>query len=144
SDVVHQTLLNAHRRRDQCHAETEGQFRAWLRRILANAIADAASDLPRERVIQEALDASSACLEAFVAADQSSPSERAQHQEQLARVAEALAQLPEDERVALELRYLRQPRWPLAEIARHLNRPTAKAVAGLLARGLQRLRRMLA
>jgi serine/threonine protein kinase len=33
-----------------------------------------------------------------------------------------------------------EPPWPLAEIARHLGRPTAKAVSGLLERGLKKLR----
>ena len=39
------------------------------------------------------------------------------------------------------MRFLREPACSLAEIATELNRPSAKAVAGLLARGLERLRK---
>jgi hypothetical protein len=41
------------------------------------------------------------------------------------------------------MRYLQDPPCPLPEIARELGRPTAKAVAGLLARGLEKLRGLL-
>jgi DNA-directed RNA polymerase specialized sigma24 family protein len=59
------------------------------------------------------------------------------------RLAEGLMQLPDDERTALEMRYLQDPRCSLPEIAQALGRPTAKAVAGLLARGLAKLRGLL-
>ena len=59
------------------------------------------------------------------------------------QLAKALDQLSGDERTALELRYLHEPRCSLPEIAQHLNRPTAKAVAGLLARALDKLRKLL-
>ena len=52
-------------------------------------------------------------------------------------------ELSDDERTAVEMRYLQDPSCPLREIARALNRPTAKAVAGLLARGLEKLRGLL-
>jgi len=42
SDLAHDTILKAHSKRDQCRAETEAQYRGWLRRILANTLADAA------------------------------------------------------------------------------------------------------
>jgi RNA polymerase sigma-70 factor (ECF subfamily) len=143
SDVVQQALLKAHRGREQFRGHTEAERRAWLRRILANTIADACDDLPPKGTVQAALEESSARLEAWLAAEQSSPSERAAREEQLLRLAGALARLPEDERTALERRYLCQPPWPLSDIAADLGRPTAKAVAGLLARGLQRLRQLL-
>ena len=52
-------------------------------------------------------------------------------------------QLADDERTALELRYLNEPASSLSEIAKQLNRPTAKAIAGLLARALTKLRKFL-
>jgi RNA polymerase sigma-70 factor, ECF subfamily len=143
SDVVQQTLLKAHQHRDQFRGTTEGEWRAWLRRILANAIADAARHLPPGENVQEALERSSARIEEWLVAAGSSPAERAERAELLLRLADALAALPDDERTALELRFLQQPPWPLADIARHLGRPTPKAVAGLLNRGLQRLRGLL-
>jgi DNA-directed RNA polymerase specialized sigma24 family protein len=58
-------------------------------------------------------------------------------------LVDSLESLAPDERAALELRYLQTPPWSLPEIARQLNRPSTKAVAGLLARGLEKLRKLL-
>ena len=71
------------------------------------------------------------------------PGSQAAREEQVLRLAEGLARLSEDERTAVELRYLQQPRCRLDVIARHLGRPSAKAVSGLLERGLDKLRRYL-
>ena len=143
SDVVQQALLKAHQHRDQFRGQSEAQWRGYLRSILANTVADAIRNLPEEKVIQNALDQSSARLEAWVAAEQPSPSQRVRLEEQLLQLSDALSRLSEDERTALELRYLQDPPWSLAEIAKHLNRPSAKAVAGLLSRGLEKLRGLL-
>jgi RNA polymerase sigma-70 factor, ECF subfamily len=143
SGVVQQTLLEAHK------AGRRGQARplAWLRRILANNLGDeirkltaAKRDLGREQSLEAALDASSARLECWLAADQSSPSDQLQREEQALRLAQALADLPEAQREALVLQHWHG--WALADIARHMQRsPTA--VAGLLKRGLQQLRTVL-
>jgi RNA polymerase sigma-70 factor (ECF subfamily) len=150
SDMVQDTLLRAHRHRDQQRGQTEAELAGWLRRILANVLADKARqfargkrDLALERSLEAELEQSSLRLEKWLAAEQSSPSERAMRPELLLQMADALAELPEDERTALELRYLQVPPWPLADIARHLGRPTAKAVSGLLERGLDKLRKRL-
>jgi RNA polymerase sigma-70 factor (ECF subfamily) len=82
---------------------------------------------------------SSCQLEGWLAADHTSPSMRAAREELLRRMADALTELPKDQRIALELRYLRSPRWSLAQIAADLGR-TEKAAAGLLCRGLDALR----
>jgi RNA polymerase sigma-70 factor (ECF subfamily) len=150
SDLVQETLLRAHQHRDQFVGKTEAEWAAYLRRILANVAADRAREFARgkrdaalERSLEAALEQSSQRLEKWLAAEQSSPSKRAMRQESLSALAAALARLPEDERTAVELRYLQEPPWPLAEIARHLGRPSAKAVARLLARGLGRLRGLM-
>ena len=143
SDVVQQALLKAHQHRDQFRGQNQVQWRAYLRSILANTVADAISALPHEKAIRHSLDQSSARLEAWLAAEQSSPSQKVQREEMLLRLAEALTSLSDDERAALELRYFQEPPWSLADIARQLNRPSAKAVAGLLARGLAKLRELL-
>jgi RNA polymerase sigma-70 factor (ECF subfamily) len=144
SDVVQQTLVKAHQGREQFHGSSAGEQAAWLRRILANTIIDAARKYQRELALEQgldrSLDESSARLEAWLAAEQSSPSEVASRQEQLLRLAAALAQLPEDQRTAVELHHLRDA--SVAEIAAHLGR-TEAAVAGLLRRGLQKLRQLL-
>ncbi len=130
--------------RDQFRGRTEAEQVAWLRKILAGELARASRDLgrdrrdvDRERSLERSLEQSSRHLEQWLAADQSSPSERAERNEELAHLADALATLPDDQREALELHYLHG--WPLAEIAARLDR-SAKAVGGLLHRGLIRLR----
>jgi RNA polymerase sigma-70 factor (ECF subfamily) len=144
SDVVQQTLVKAHQNREQFRGGTDGERAAWLRRILANTMIDAARKYQRELAVEHglerALDDSSARLEAWLAADQLSPSEVVSRQEQLLRMAGALAQLPDDQRQAVELHHLRDV--SVADIAAQLGR-TEASVAGLLRRGLQRLRQLL-
>lgn len=142
SDLVQQTLLQAHQAQEQFRGGTDAERAAWLRQILANVLADAVRrctgarrDIHRER----SLDASSR-LEAALAAADSSPSTGAIRHEDLQRMAAALAQLPDDQRVAVELHHLGGE--PVADVAASMNR-TEAAVAGLLRRGLKRLRELL-
>jgi RNA polymerase sigma-70 factor (ECF subfamily) len=148
-DMVQDALLKAHQHREQFRGQSEQEWVAFLRRILANRVADAVRGLHRdkrdaalERSLETTLDQSSARWEQWLAADQSSPSAAVQRQELVLRMARALGTLPESQRTALELRYLQEPPWSLAEIANHLGR-THKAVAGLLCRGLEQLRERL-
>ena len=147
SDVVQQTLLEAHKDREHFRGQTPAERAAWLRQILARNLANAVRDLgrgkrdvDREHSLEEAVNASSARLEAWLAAEQSSPSARAERNEEAVRLAEALAALPEAQREVVVLRHCHG--WSLAEISRHLGR-SPSAVAGLLHRGLQQLRDQL-
>jgi RNA polymerase sigma-70 factor (ECF subfamily) len=147
SDVVQQTLLEAYEKRDQFRGSTEAEWLAWLRQALAHNLADALRafgqakrDVGRERSLEAAVEASSCRLAAFLAAEQSSPSQQAERHERAVRLAEALAALPDDNREALVLHYCED--WSLADIASHLGR-TPAAVAGLLKRGLKQLREHL-
>lgn len=144
SDVVQQTLLKAHQNRDQFRGASDGEMAAWLRRILANTMTDQlrkhkyelAAPQPLERSIEE----SSARLEAWLSAEQSSPSEQAMRQENFLLLAQALAQLPEEQRQAVEFHHLKG--WAVNDIARHLDK-TEASVAGLLRRGLKRMRELM-
>ncbi|MHB8862163.1 MAG: sigma-70 family RNA polymerase sigma factor [Pirellulaceae bacterium] len=147
SDMVQETLLQAHRALHQFRGQTDGQMAAWLRQILARKLAHAARDfsrekrdLQRERTMQGAVDRSSARIEAWLAAEHSSPSQKLQHQEGLLQLCEVLRQLPESQREAIRLHYFEG--CTLATIAERLNR-TPSAVAGLLKRGLSALRNQL-
>jgi RNA polymerase sigma-70 factor (ECF subfamily) len=144
SDVVQQTLIKAHENREQFRGQTAGEEAAWLRRILANTLIDAARKFQREvnleQQLEKAVHESSARLEAWLAADQSSPSEVAVRHEQLLGLARALASLPEEQRLVVELHHLRDA--SVADIAAQLGRSEA-SVAGLLRRGLQKLREIL-
>jgi RNA polymerase sigma-70 factor (ECF subfamily) len=144
SDVVQQTMLEAHRQRPMFRGSSTPQFLAWLRRLLAGTLADAVKnlnrakrDVARERSLEAALDQSAEQLGAWLAADQSSPSEQADRHEQAAILAGVLMQLPEAQRQALVLRHCQG--LSVAEISEQIGRsPTA--VAGLLKRGSRQLR----
>jgi RNA polymerase sigma-70 factor (ECF subfamily) len=147
SDIVQQTLLKAHQAREQFRGQSEAERAAWLRQILANTLANAVRDLGRakrdialERSLEAALTDSSSRLEAWLVADQSSPSQRVERNEQLLRLSEALAALPDVQREVLVMRHC-QGR-TLADIADHLGR-TRASVASLLRRGLSQLRESL-
>ena len=147
SDIVQQTLLDACRDRDKFRGGSEAEMAAWLRQLLACNLADAMRslgrgkrDVARERSLEEAINASSARLESWLAAEQSSPSERAQRNETILRLVDALDRLPEANRRALVMRHCQG--LSLAEISDRLGR-TPAAVAGLLKRGLAELRTLL-
>jgi RNA polymerase sigma-70 factor (ECF subfamily) len=147
SDIVQQTLLDAHRGRDQFRGRTEAEMAAWLRRILACNLADAARalarekrDAGRERSLEMRLEASSVQLESWLAANQSSPSERAERNERVLQLVDALAKLPWANRQALVMRHCQG--LSLGEISIQLGR-TPAAIAGLLKRGLAELRTIL-
>jgi RNA polymerase sigma-70 factor, ECF subfamily len=147
SDIVQQALLQAHAGLGQFRGQTEAEWLAWLRTILANTLATAARrfsaearDAGRERSLHVELDQSSSRLEGMLAADQSSPSERAVRADELLRLARALNRLPPDQQRVVELHHLKS--LPLAEVAERMDR-TRPAVVGLLYRGLKRLRELL-
>jgi RNA polymerase sigma-70 factor (ECF subfamily) len=145
SDIVQQTMLQAHRKRDQFRGRTEAERAAWLRAILAHALADAARKygqgvLGRERSLEMSLEESSRRLERWLEDSGSSPGRGLDRHEQLLRLAEALARLPADQRQAVELRQLQG--LPVSEIGQLMGRSTA-SVGGLLQRGLRALREML-
>jgi RNA polymerase sigma-70 factor (ECF subfamily) len=147
SDIVQQAMLQAHTRRDQFRGRTEGERLAWLRAILANALAAAARRFDtqarnpgRERSLEAELERSASRLESWLAADQTSPSELAIRGEDVLRLAEALSRLPDDQRRVVELHYLGG--LPVAEVAEKIGR-TRPAAVGLLFRGLKRLRVLL-
>ena len=148
SGVVQQTMLEAYQALPKYHQRDADHIAAWLRRILANNLTDeirklktGKRNLSRERSLEAAIDQSSIRVEAWLAAEQSSPSVHAQRQEQAVQLSAALARLPDAQREAIVMRHFRGS--SLAEIAEALGR-SHSAVAGLLKRGLQQLRNQLA
>ena len=102
SDMVQQTMLQAHRGLAEYRGQTDAEMAAWLRKILARNLTHAARDfgrdkrnVARERSLEVAVEGSSSRVEAWLAADQSSPSQRAERNEQLCRLAAALETLPD-------------------------------------------------
>lgn len=144
SDIVQQTLLEAHRDLPAHRGQTEAELVGWLETILAHNLLNAfrrygteKRDPRREQALAERLDQSSARIESFLASEQTSPSQQAVQNEQFQQLADGLAQLLEAERKAIVLKHFQG--FSLAEISTHLGRPI-DAVAGLLKRGLKKLR----
>jgi RNA polymerase sigma-70 factor (ECF subfamily) len=147
ADIVQQTLMKAHEKRSQFRGHTDAELTAWLRQILVNNLAEAvrrfgaeSRDVARERSLETSLEESSARLESWLAADQSSPSQKFMRQEQGIRLADALAELPDDQRRAVELHHLKG--YSVAEVGELMDR-SRPAVVGLLFRGLKKLRQLL-
>ena len=147
SDVVQEALLRAHSNLDHFRGQSEAELVKWLHEILAGTLIDEVRkayaqkrDLGLERSLQAAVGESSVRLEAYLADRNPTPAAQAQRQELLVRIAEALEELPEDQRDVILLRDVQGH--PVAEIARRLGR-TEKSVAGLLLRGRNRLRQLL-
>jgi RNA polymerase sigma-70 factor (ECF subfamily) len=147
SDIVQQALLQAHASQTQFRGQSEAEWLGWLRAILANALLAAtrryaaeARDLDRERSIEAELERSSSRLECLLAADETSPSQRAIHCEELLRLAHAMNCLPPDQRLVIELHHLKGLQ--VAEVAKLMDR-THRSVVGLLFRGLKKLRELL-
>jgi RNA polymerase sigma-70 factor (ECF subfamily) len=144
SDIVQQTLLKATKKWSEFRGASESEVAVWLRRILSTTLLDAIRELKgakRNVSLEVSLAQSSDRLEALLQGDSTSPSTDAVRHEQLLHVSAALERLPDDQRQALEMHYLQG--CPVAFIAEVMGR-TERSVAGLVRRGLQALRLMLA
>jgi len=147
ADIVQQTLLRACAALPELRSRSPEALSAWLRKILARTLADTVKHYHRDRrdvnleySLQADLDRSSSSLAGWLAADQTSPSLAAQRNEELLRLANALAELPEPQREVVILKHCRGQ--TLQQIADHLGK-TVPSVASLLRRGLEALRHRL-
>ena len=147
SDIVQQTLWEAHRDLPAYRGQTEAELVGWLRTILARNLLNVAQhyhtqkrDVAREQSLAVHLDQSSARVAGFLASEQTTPSQAAVHNEEIQQLADGLAQLLDGERTAIVLKHFRG--WSLSQISEHLGRPP-DAIAGLLKRGLKKLRSLL-
>jgi RNA polymerase sigma-70 factor, ECF subfamily len=147
SDLVQQTLLEAHRDFGGFQGQHEGELLAWLRRILAHNLFNEARrygalqrDADREVSLDQVragVDHSSLMLERCLMAGGPSPSQLAQEHEAAVNLADALARLPEDYQTVLLLRVFEE--LPAEEVAQRMGR-SAGAVRMLQMRALTALR----
>ena len=145
SDVVQQTLLEAVKAFPQFLGSTEAELTAWLRQILAHALAHeirryrgtAKRDITQEVSLDAALAQSSQRLGAMLAESGPSPSQQAARRELDVLLADVLARLPEDYRDVLIFRHLEN--LSHEEIAARMNRSVG-AVRMLWVRALAALR----
>jgi RNA polymerase sigma-70 factor (ECF subfamily) len=147
SDVVQQTLIRAHKAQENYQYQGSGEEVAWLRQILARCLADEVRNYTRdkrridlERSLEAQIEQSSVRLESWLADSVTSPHERAERHEQVQQLADALAELPPDQRMAVELHHLEG--LPVGQLAERMQR-TRASVAGLLRRGLESLSNQL-
>jgi RNA polymerase sigma-70 factor, ECF subfamily len=148
ADLVQQTLLRACAALPELRNRSPAALTAWLRQILAHTLADTVKhyhrdcrDVNLERSLEADLDHSSSGLAAWLAANQTSPSEAAQRNEELLNLANALAGLPEPLREVVILKHCRGQ--TLQQIADQIGK-SVPSVASLLRRGLEALRHRLA
>lgn len=148
SDLVQETLLEAHRHLPQFRGSSEAQFVAWLRQIMAGRLANLlrryygteGRDVRLERELGAQLDQSSQLFDGGLVDGQSSPSQQVARREQAVLLANALEKLPPDYREVIFLRHFQDQ--PFVEIARSLGR-SVDSVEKLWVRGLARLRQLI-
>jgi RNA polymerase sigma-70 factor (ECF subfamily) len=143
SGVVQQTLLEAHRGLDRFRGNGEDALLAWLQQILNRNVLDEIRRLRRikyDAALECSLDDLTSRSSSVLALDQSSPSTCAARNEDLLRLSRALERLPPDQQTAIVLHHLQGV--TLADVSRHMER-SKPAVAGLLHRGMLRLKELL-
>lgn len=148
SDIVQNTLLHATRSLDEWRGSSSPELRAWLRAILFNDInkeyerhTREKRDIRREVRVTDPLADSAARLENLVVASDPTPGTVAATQEMIPLVTAALESLDDDQRLAVMLTQLESLSY--TEAAKILGRDTEAAVAGLVRRGLEKLRALL-
>jgi RNA polymerase sigma-70 factor (ECF subfamily) len=151
SDIVQQTMLEAHRDFTGFQGQHEGELLAWLRRILAHNLfnetrrytarqRDAAREVSIDQV-RDGVESSSVALGRGLAATTPSPSKDAARRESAVKLADTLAKLPDDYRTVLLLRVFEE--LSAAEVAERMGR-SAGAVRMLQMRALEALREAMA
>ncbi len=150
ADIVQVTFLEAKRDLSAFRGETPAEFAGWLRGMLKNNIASALSHhvmtqkrSTKKEVHANAGDGDSGSHGNWIAqlpGGKTSPSGIAVREEAVMAMMDALHQLPETQAEAIRLRYMEG--LPLKEIVERMGKSDT-AVAGLLKRGLQKLRTLL-
>jgi RNA polymerase sigma-70 factor (ECF subfamily) len=143
SGVVQQTLLEAHQGLAGFRGTGEAELLAWLQQILTRNLLDEIRRLRRAKydaALECSLEDLSTRVRGDLAADHSSPVTRACRHEELLRLSHALEELPADQQTAVVLHHLQGV--PLADVAAQMDR-SKSAIAGLLHRGMTRLRDLL-
>ena len=149
SDIVQETLLEAHRDREQFRGDTIKEKAAWLRKILQHNVANARRrfrSAKRDVAREQALDASWADTSRRIVCGvagltQTTPSGKLMKEERVLQVLEVLGTLPEDQQEVVLLHYCHGV--PLREISDLMGREPP-ALAALAYRAVKKLRERLA
>jgi RNA polymerase sigma-70 factor (ECF subfamily) len=143
SDVVQEAMIKAHRGFAEFRGATEGEWMAWVRRILVNCIAElhrrfsnAGRRIGKERPLEDLMDQSSLMMRGLVPAPGPSPSEHAARRELSVAVADVLAEMEPEDREVVILRNFQELEWN--EVAERMQR-SRDAVRQLWTRALRRI-----
>ncbi len=147
-DIVQETLLRALRKSsDLPHSISDAELQAWLRTIFDNLLVShyrhystKKRESRREEVSKQWDNSGLAKLENLLAADQTSPSLACARQEAAVAILSCVHRLPPDMREAIVRRHLESE--SLMQISEAMKR-SQPSVAGLLRRGLKRLKQEL-
>src|SRR6516165_7702595 len=142
SDLVQETFLKAYQHFGQFRGQGEAELTAWLRQIMIRNLADLDRRYHlaegrrrcRECSLEQLLAESSQALDNLLAGAAGSPSESAQRREMSVVLANALAELSDEQREVIVLRSLQEQDWP--KVARRMGR-SAGAVRMLWVRALK-------
>ena len=142
SDVVQDTLLEAHRHFDRFVGEEQDQLLAWLRKILLNNIMDTRKAFQQAGCRQIQLEVRIDDSRNFesVCEDAPSPSQQAIQHEQAEALQAAMAQLSPDYRQVLEWHH--RDHLSFVEIAQRLDR-SPDAIRMLWKRAIEKLQEVL-
>lgn len=146
SDVVQETMLQAHRQFGRFQGTSPSQLADWIQAIFSGTLANAfrhylgteARDLRRERALSDDAGRSSAANGHWAVDSASSPSEQVQRREEAAIANELLNRLPPDYAEAIRLRHVEG--LSFADMATRMGR-SVDSVEKLWVRGLRQLRR---
>lgn len=148
SDLVQQTMLEAHRDFDRFAGRTQGEWLAWLRRIMTHNAHDfirhyrgtAKRQARREVRLQSPAGNSSWTHLNDPAAPDETPSQQLIRRDNQLEVAAALSQLPPDYQEVVMLRNLQ--RLPFDQVAERMGR-SRPAVQMLWMRAIKKLQQVL-
>ena len=147
SDLVQETCLAAYRGLPGLQGQSEAEFVAWLRKIMANVCLKMVRtyqgtqrrSVYREQQLTDDLNSSSVDL-AGMLSPCSTPSQRASQRELAVVLADKLAELPDHYRQAMILHHING--LTIAEVAGQMGR-SPQATNSLLARALVKLRSLM-
>jgi RNA polymerase sigma-70 factor, ECF subfamily len=142
SDIVQQALIDADRGLPEFRGQSEPELTSWMLKLLErNLLQSVRKNTLGKRDVRLELDwsdgdGSAALAWQTLAADGSSPINSVIRGEAALRLAAAIEKLREDQRMAVELRYIGQK--SLRAIADEMERSVG-SVAGLIRRGVEAL-----
>ncbi len=147
SDIVQLTLLQAHQAKDAFRGSTGNELLGWLKQILTRNLIKAVRDygrekrdINREQSMEATLQNSWLNVDHVLAQNGTAPLDKMQYNEERIRMCAAVEQLPDSQRLAVELHHFLG--WPISQVAEEMEK-TPVAIAGLLKRGLKALRSKL-